>query len=173
MNKTLVVAIIVALFTANAFSDVDCNSLAGGLVDAKVVKVKDGDTATVLLPEQGKTIDVRFFGIDTPESQWKGRWPAQSYSKKAKSYTAKKIANRKVEIDFNGKGTWGRCVGEIFVDKDSLSLALVKSGLAWWYEYYAPNRSDLQNAQVQARSSKRGLWEDSNPEAPWDYRRRH
>lgn len=173
MNKSLIVSIFVVLFSANAFSDVDCNSLAGGLVDAKVVKVKDGDTATVLLSEHGKTIDVRFFGIDTPESQWKGRWPAQRYSKQAKSYTVKKIGNRNVEIDFNGKGTWGRCVGEIFVDKSSLSLELVRNGLAWWYEFYAPSRSDLQKAQAQARSNKKGLWADSNPEAPWDYRRRH
>jgi endonuclease YncB( thermonuclease family) len=64
-------------------------------------------------------------------------------------------------------------VGEIFVNGESHSLALVTHGFAWWYSKYAPNRQDLKSAQYQAKRSKIGLWKDSDALAPWTYRWQH
>ena len=57
-----------------------------------------------------------------------------------------------------------------------VNLEQVKAGFAWWYEDYAKEQplADQQSyaaAQTDARGARRGLWTDSNPIPPWDFRR--
>ncbi len=148
---------------------VDCSPLKGKTLEAMVVYVADGDTATVKL-KNSKKVEVRFYGADTPESEWKGRWPEQAYSAEAKTFTIAALKNKSVKVKFNGEGTYSRCVGEIYVDNQSHSLALIKEGYAWWYSKYSPSRTDLKQAQAVAKHSKLGLWSNPNAQAPWDFR---
>jgi endonuclease YncB( thermonuclease family) len=61
-------------------------------------------------------------------------------------------------VTFKGDGTYSRCVGEIFINGKSHSLALIKNGYAWWYSKYDPNRTYSENAHNSAKHSKLGLW---------------
>lgn len=161
------------LLSSSAFAAVDCQSLVGKRHEATIIKVDDGDTATVKLQKQGTSVRVRFFGVDTPESQWADRWPEQPYSAEAKFFTIKQLNNKKVTVKFTGDKTYSRCVGEIFVNGRSHSLALVNGGYAWWYAQYSPNRSDIKRAQASAKSSRKGLWMNQNAIAPWVFRRKY
>jgi hypothetical protein len=49
--------------------------------------------------------------------------------------------------------------------------SLVQAGLAWWYQRYAPNDTQLAELEREARQAKRGLWADVHPVPPWDWRR--
>lgn len=52
----------------------------------------------------------------------------------------------------------------------------MEAGLAWFYRHYADDvpevdRAALDEAVREARQSKRGLWSQSRPMPPWDFRR--
>jgi endonuclease YncB( thermonuclease family) len=159
------------LLSASAIANVDCSALKNKTYNSVITKVDDGDTATVKINKLSKTVSVRFYGVDTPESEWKDKWPEQHFSSEAKNFTIKSLYNKSVTVKFDGNGTYGRCVGEILVNNKSHSLALIEGGYAWWYERYSSNRTDFKVAQSKAKKSKRGLWAKQNPIAPWNYRR--
>jgi len=66
---------------------------------------------------------------------------------------------------------YGRTLGEIFVGAESACLAMVQDGFAWHYRQYAPKDSRLAAAETLARQDRRGLWADSAPVPPWEFRR--
>ena len=74
-----------------------------------------------------------------------------------------------VRIDIKNRDRYDRIVARVFVDGEDLSLILVREGLAWHYLRYS---SDLRLAyyELQARQNRLGLWQDSDPQAPWTYR---
>jgi len=66
---------------------------------------------------------------------------------------------------------YGRTVGTVTLpDGLDLGQQLVKAGLAWWYEKYAPGDQTLAALQTAAKSAGVGLWSDANPIPPWEWR---
>ncbi len=147
--------------------------------NGEVIRVQDGDTAVIKLSMGARQIDddddglieVRFSGIDTPESAWPGNWPAQPFSKEAKEYTRSLVDRKIVTARLKGDVTYGRFVGEIFVDGRSLNRELVRNGLAWWNRSYEAYDLDYERLQAQAQQKLVGLWSQPNPIPPWKWRR--
>jgi endonuclease YncB( thermonuclease family) len=127
----------------------------------RVVGVTDGDTLTVLHARHPAT--VRLVGVDAPEKR-------QSYGDRARRFTADLAFDRTVTVRAAGRDRNGRLLGEVLLpDGRSLSQELVRAGYAWWFWKYS--RDDrLARLEEEARASRRGLWADSAPQAPWDYR---
>lgn len=46
---------------------------------------------------------------------------------------------------------------------------MVKGGWAWHYKAYSKDKR-LADAEVGARRTRRGLWADSHPVPPWEFR---
>ncbi|HMG89378.1 MAG TPA: thermonuclease family protein [Chryseolinea sp.] len=128
----------------------------------KVVKVVDGDTFDLM---SDKKIRIRMFGIDSPER-------GQSFSVKAKEFTAGLIAGKEITVTIINKDRYGRFVCDVYLDNGtSVNAEIVKAGYAWHFTRYS-NDDELVRLQEEARASKRGLWQDSNPVPPWEFRRR-
>lgn len=128
----------------------------------KVIGIKDGDT--VVLLRNGEEVTVRLYGVDTPEKN-------QAYGQRAKQYTSELAFGKTVRLIINNKDRYGRTVGTIILpDGRSLNEELVRNGYAWHYKAYSKDQN-LANAEVDARRFKRGLWQDPNPIAPWDFRK--
>ncbi|MBD1397067.1 thermonuclease family protein [Pontibacter sp. JH31] len=128
----------------------------------KVVGVKDGDTFEVL--RNGQTITVRLLGIDTPEKK-------QAYGQRAKQFASDLAFGKQVRLIEHNKDRYGRTVGTIILpDGRSLNEELVREGYAWHYKAYSKDKK-LENLEADARRFKRGLWQDPNPVAPWDFRK--
>ncbi|GAB3819579.1 hypothetical protein GCM10028895_18210 [Pontibacter rugosus] len=128
----------------------------------KVIGIKDGDTIELL--QNGQPVTVRLYGVDTPEK-------TQAYGQKAKQFTSDLVFDKHVRLIVENKDRYGRTVGTILLpDGRSLNEELVKNGYAWHYKAYS-NDKNLANAEADARRFKRGLWQDANPVAPWDYRK--
>lgn len=142
-------------------------------ISGQVTQVKDGDTATIRRASDGKIFKIRFYGIDSPETEWKGRWPAQPYSQVAQRYLSKLILGKNVAAKLNGDMTHKRYLGEVFVNGYSASREMTRAGLAWWSKRYKPNDTDLQNLENQARAKRKGLWRDSKPVPPWAHRKNY
>ncbi|MCL4103893.1 UNVERIFIED_CONTAM: hypothetical protein GTU68_034755 [Idotea baltica] len=129
----------------------------------RVVRVADGDTLT-LLDSRQKQHKVRLFGIDSPESE-------QPYYKAARKALSGLTAGKDVTVKIKDTDSYGRTVGVIYLDNIDINLEMVKLGYAWWYRQFARSDQDLRQAEQYARSRKLGLWGDSDPQAPWDWRR--
>ncbi|MCO5260340.1 MAG: thermonuclease family protein [Crocinitomicaceae bacterium] len=130
----------------------------------KVVSVKDGDTIGVLI--DGKEERVRFNHIDCPEK-------AQPFGKKAKQFVSDKCYGDNVTLEGKGKrDQYGRIIAEVILsDGTNLNKELVKNGLAWHYKTYSKDKeyAELENA---ARGKKIGIWSQSNPTPPWEWRKK-
>ena len=127
---------------------------------AKVVKISDGDTITVLSgKEQTK---VRLYGIDAPEKK-------QDYGQKSKQFLASLIAGQVVEVEPKGKDRYKRTLGTIYYKGQDINAQMVANGYAWAYVKYS--RIYVEQEKL-ARENKRGLWQSSNPTPPWEWRKR-
>lgn len=129
----------------------------------KVVKIIDGDTIDVL--HDGRPARVRLLGIDAPEK-------GQPFGKAARRHLAALAALKDVEVKAQTLDRYGRTVGEILLPGGlSLNRQMVEDGYAWHYTQYSKDPA-LAQSERAARSAKRGLWQEKNPEPPWEYRQR-
>lgn len=127
---------------------------------AKVIKISDGDTITVLNgKEQTK---VRLYGIDAPEKK-------QDYGQKSRQFLASLIAGQMVEVEPKGKDRYKRTLGTIYLNGKDINAQMVLNGYAWAYVKYSRIYVDHEK---MAREKKLGLWQSSNPTPPWVWRRR-
>jgi endonuclease YncB( thermonuclease family) len=130
----------------------------------RVVKVADGDSIRVV-DSSRKEHEIRLHGIDSPER-------GQPYANAARKVLSGLVAGNDVAIEERDIDQYGRIVGVVYLGDININLAMVESGHAWWYEHYARFDRDLEAAQARARESRLGLWRDSNPTPPWEWRRR-
>lgn len=129
------------------------------------VGVTDGDTCTLLTENAGqkKTTKIRFHGIDAPESH-------QDFGQASKKHLSDLIFDKAITVDVVDTDRYGRTVGKVFMGGTNVNLAMVQAGMAWWYRPYAASDTALQQAEEEARSTRRGLWQSSAPTPPWEYR---
>ncbi|WP_419187813.1 thermonuclease family protein [Stieleria bergensis] len=132
-------------------------------VEAKLLRVIDGDTIEVLSPEFAKT-RIRINGIDAPER-------GQPFSNVSKTTLIGLLRLDTVQYEKTGTDRYGRVVAEIYVADERIALKLVQLGVAWHYKQYSKDKL-LAAAEDKARTSKLAIWSDQNPVAPWDWRRR-
>lgn len=130
---------------------------------AKVVSVNDGDTITVL--RDGRQVKIRLYGIDSPEK-------GQDFGQKARELTAALVAGRSVDIEQMDTDRYGRIVGLVEVNGQSLNRLIVQNGFAWVYPQYCNERfcDDWIQSEATARKSKKGLWKDPVVVPPWEWR---
>lgn len=74
-----------------------------------------------------------------------------------------------VLIRESGKYRYGRIIGTVVVDGQSVNRAMVNAGMAWAYRQYLVDRRLLE-LEAHARQRRCGLWADPDPGAPWDWR---
>lgn len=137
-------------------------------LEGRVVGVADGDTITIL-DSSNTQYKIRLGGIDAPEK----KQPFGNVSKKSLSDL---VYGKFVTVDYNKQDRYGRTVGKVLVYGVDANLEQVKRGLAWFYKKYQ-NEQPLQDrlnylhAQEAAEESKVGIWVETNPIAPWDFRK--
>ncbi|WP_445717383.1 thermonuclease family protein [Flavobacterium sp.] len=130
---------------------------------AKVVGIKDGDTFKVLY--NNSEITIRLNHIDCPEKN-------QPYGKNAKWKASDLCFGKMVKIVSNGKkDRYKRLIAEVYCNNININKELIKNGLAWHFKKYSSD-NDYAKLEIQARKLKVGLWQQSNPIAPWNWRKK-
>lgn len=134
----------------------------------RVVGVADGDTVTVL-DAANLQHKIRLAGIDAPEKK-------QAFGQRSKESLSDMVFGRTVVVEWDKQDRYGRTVGKILVNGRDVNLEQVKTGMAWWYEKYrkeqsAADQRTYAQAEQEARAQRVGLWRDSDPVPPWDWRR--
>lgn len=149
-----------------------CHHFSGALcaaeIQGKVIRVLDGDTIEVkTLPAKivvyEVPIRVRLINIDAPEKKQPfGRW--------SRNQLKALLAGQSVTVSYTQTDRYGRIVGRVFTTNGTeASRFMVQSGAAWVYERYNTDKS-LPALQREAQEQKRGLWADTNPVPPWEWR---
>jgi endonuclease YncB( thermonuclease family) len=137
------------------------------VLTGRVVAVADGDTVTVLDADQNKH-KIRLAGIDAPESR-------QPYGQRSRQSLSDLVSGQWVQVVYDKADRYGRLVGKVQVAGRDANLEQLRRGLAWHYKKYEgeqgePDRQAYAAAEQQAQSARLGLWRDTGPQAPWDYR---
>ncbi|MBC7948912.1 MAG: thermonuclease family protein [Chitinophagaceae bacterium] len=148
--------------------------------DCMVTDVLDGDTIKCAVKNSGGTfVKVRLYGIDAPETEKiskKGHVSkaGQPYGEEASSALKAKIGRQAiVRVDVMAIDRYKRLVGILTLDSRNINREMVAEGWAWAYRQYLdrPHASEYIQAEEQARSQKKGLWRDNNPQPPWEFRK--
>lgn len=131
-------------------------------VSAKVVAVLDGDTLKVQLGDSKEKLIL--YGIDCPEI-------GQDYGQEAKKFTDDRCYGKLVTIEQRGLDKFGRIIGIVTLpDGTNLNEELVRQGLAWWSDKFAPKEETLKRLHNEAKSAHKGLWAAAKPIPPWIFR---
>ena len=147
--------------------------------------VHDGDSFE-LVRSDGSRVQIRIAGIDAPER-------SQPYSDTARDNLRRLLSDRPVEAHEIKRDPFGRSVANVFTIEAvgpteaasrpskaataplDIGLAQLQAGLAWHFLRYQSEQSPEQRrlysiAEADSRRSRRGLWLDPSPLAPWKYR---
>ncbi|EAQ96107.1 thermonuclease family protein [Congregibacter litoralis] len=167
----------IALLSLCLFIAFSKAAVAQADIIGKVVSVTDGDTIKVL--DGSKTEHkVRLTGIDAPER-------GQAFGTKSRDHLSSLVAGKEVRVESDKSDRYGRTLGKVWVQPVDCTHcgktldanhAQLLSGMAWWYRYYAKEQSPedrgrYESAEDQAKARKQGLWADSHPINPYDWRK--
>ena len=71
-----------------------------------------------------------------------------------------------------GRDQHGRLLGTLWIDDRDINREMVLDGQAWVFGGFAPDE-ELLAAEADARKGRRGLWSDSRPVSPAEWRSAH
>ena len=132
---------------------------------AVVTRVSDGDTIWVRVANTGKRRKLRLLGIDAPEICQRG-------GQEARAALAARVLGQRVELESRLDDRYGRALVHVTYRGEDVARWLVQSGLAWspGFRWHPGPYADEERA---ARAARRGLWADTAPVLPRDFRRQH
>jgi endonuclease YncB( thermonuclease family) len=138
-------------------------------VTGKVLNVHDGDTLTLLGPNNFE-YKVRFNGVDAPELK-------QEFGEKARKSLAKMVEGKIATIEYDKIDKYGRFVCKVFVNGNDINREQLKRGMAWHFKKYQDeqipeDKINYAAEELAAKDRKIGLWNQKTIEAPWEYRLR-
>ena len=156
MNKVLFSVVIWALLTATA---------SAATLSGKVVEVSDGDTITIT--NLNRLVKVRILGVDAPDAQ-------QPFADVAKQHLSDLILTRFVSVEYSGLVQHNYLLGKVFYRDNDIGAQMLRDGVAW-FDKTTGRLSDVDRqiysqCEQAARAEHRGLWQDANPIAPWDFK---
>jgi endonuclease YncB( thermonuclease family) len=84
--------------------------------------------------------------------------------------------NHLVNADCPKIDRYRRMVCVVWVDGKDINLKQIQIGLAWHYKKYENEQQDSEKAayakaENEARTSKIGLWTETEPTPPWEWRK--
>ena len=162
----ILAAIAVALLAADRGGDSGPNRGTAPTAEgskptpAVVTRVVDGDTIEVRLPD-GAEEDVRYIGVDTPESVDPDE-PPQCFGHRAAELNRRLVEGRRVELRFDAerRDRYGRLLAYVRRGEVLVNAELVRRGRARTLTI-APNDSRARlfdKLQTAAGRAGRGLW---------------
>ena len=84
------------------------------------------------------------------------------------------MLGKKVKVQIMDIDRYRRMVAVLYLGDRDINREMVKGGYAWAYREYlkGPYASEYIDAENDARSKHLGLWQQPNPQPPWEFRKR-
>jgi endonuclease YncB( thermonuclease family) len=127
---------------------------------AKIIVVIDGDT--VVIRRTSGLLKIRLAEIDAPEKD-------QIFGDQSKQSLSGMVLGKQVKVTSRAFDKYKRMVALLNVNGLDVNAEQVRRGMAW--EYRSNKR--LIALQEEAKNASRGLWAQSNPTPPWEWRKQH
>jgi len=139
----------------------DASGGEGGAASARVqvTRVVDGDTIEVRL--DGEIEDVRYIGVDTPETVKPGS-PVDCFGPQASHFNHRLVEGRRVRLVFGveRRDVYGRLLSYVYLGPRFVNAELLRRGLARTLTI-APNdrfSERFKRLEIAAGRAGRGLW---------------
>lgn len=158
---SLVLLLLVALVLLRPWESLDGLGRDEPPATANVVvtRVVDGDTVEVRL--DGQTEDVRYIGVDTPETVKPGA-PVDCFGPQASAFNHRLVEGRRVRLVFGvePRDVYGRLLAYVYLDDRFVNAELVRRGLARTLTIPPNDRyaERLKRFEIAASRAGRGLW---------------
>lgn len=130
-----------------------------------VVGVSDGDTLKVRCGELGsyEQVTIRLAEIDAPESK-------QPFGQRSKLALSALCFGRWASIAPVARDRYGRTLARVRCQGRDASAEQVRAGMAWAFTRYLTD-PEISRLEEAAKAGGTGLWRDSEPVAPWEWRK--
>lgn len=131
----------------------------------------DGDSFE-LEDAQKRKRSVRLYGIDAPEG-------GQAFGNKSRNHLLSLIKGQKLQLRTMYTDNYQRAVAIVYISRNgkadelSINQRQIQAGMAWVYDYFCTSAecNTWKLEEAMAQKQKLGLWRDSNPVPPWQWRR--
>ena len=141
-------------------TDVQAASLFG-----KVIEVNSGDVLTVF--NLNRPVRVKLLGVDAPEMN-------QAFGDVAKKHLADLVLDKSVLVEYSGIAADSSLAGRVLLNNADIGAQMIRDGAAWFdtnngNRLSVTDRDVYQQSEQAARNERRGLWQQENPVAPWEF----
>jgi uncharacterized repeat protein (TIGR01451 family) len=132
----------------------------------KVIEIVDGDS--IVIESFNRPVKIELMGIDAPELK-------QNYGDVARQHLLDLVFDKTVTVEYFGLGEDGSIAGKVFLNRIDVAAQMVRDGVAWYDKGNANRLSETErqvykDSEQAARNEQRGIWQESKPLAPWDFR---
>lgn len=150
-----------------AFLCTSAAAVRGASLFGKVIEVNSGDVITVF--NLNRPVRVRLLGVDAPEVD-------QAFGDVARKHLADLVFDKSVLVEYSGIDGDHSVNGRVLLEGADVGAQLIRDGAAWvdpsnQHRLSATDREVYQVSEATARSERRGLWQQENPTAPWEFAR--
>jgi endonuclease YncB( thermonuclease family) len=128
-----------------------------------VVGIADGDTLTIVNNDR-QEVKIKLAEIDAPEKY-------QAFGARSRQSLSDLCLGKQAEIIAQVKDRYERTLARVKCAGVDANTEQVRRGMAWVYPRQVKDHN-LYIMQHEAKVKKRGLWVDSSPTAPWEFRKR-
>lgn len=148
-----------------AFLCTSAAAVRGSSLFGKVIEVNSGDVITIF--NLNRPVRVKLMGIDAPEMN-------QTFGDVAKKHLADLVFEKSVLVEYAGIAADSSLTGRVLLNDADIGAQMIRDGAAWFdptngNRLSATNREVYQQSEQAARSERRGLWQQENPVAPWEF----
>ena len=154
LTPLIVLVVLVVLLLTSDDGDEPATS-----AEVKVLRVVDGDT--IEADVDGEEEDVRYIGVDTPESV-KPDTPVECYGLEASHFNERLVEGKTVHLEYDAeqRDVYGRLLAYVYLGDEFVNAELVRRGYAQTLTIPPNTRfADLfARLEREASDDERGLW---------------
>jgi endonuclease YncB( thermonuclease family) len=152
--------VVLCAFLCTSAAAVKAASLFG-----KVIEVNSGDVITIF--NLNRPVRVRLLGVDAPEMD-------QPFGDVAKKHLADLVFDKSVLVEYAGIAADHSLNGRVLLEGADIGAQMIRDGAAWVdpsneHRLSVTDREVYQQSEAAARGERRGLWQQENPTAPWEF----
>lgn len=146
------------------------------IIEGRTIRIMDGDTIRVLHSLGQVKVDLAY--VDAPERR-------QSFGDAARRALDDLVAGKRLLVVPVGESDIGVIQAEVYEGDVFVNKALIAQGYAWVRPedratlegngaedeaHIASLRAELEQAQREAKSARRGIWRFPGAQPPWEWR---
>jgi micrococcal nuclease len=148
-----------------AFLCTSAAAVRGASLFGKVIEVNSGDVITI--SNLNRPVRVRLLGVDAPEMD-------QAFGDVARKHLSDLVYDKPVLVEYAGISGDHSLNGRVLLEGADVGAQMIRDGAAWvdpstQHRLSETDREVYHQSEEAARGERRGLWQQENPVAPWEF----